>query len=288
MFRSILVPLDGSPESATALPLARIVAGSTGGCLHLLTVTPSDAQDVEAAAHVYLQATAAQARDAHHSVQTSVRVGDAATEILAYATLHANDLIVLATRALGPRSMMALTSVAREVVSCSPCPVLVTRREARQPERMRTLLVPVDGSPGGSLALAAASALATSARSRIVLLDVVVPVPAEAVAARQGMTVGGFIDPAWEDLAHSSAQQYVESIARRLRVSGLDTEWHVASGNVPDEILRCASEVDADAIVMSTHTVGWPARAYVASVADHVIRQGERPVLLVRRETLPE
>ena len=162
--------------------------------------------------------------DPHLSVHTSVRVGEAATEIVAYATIHANDLIVMATRALGPRSMMALTSVAQELVAHSPCPVLVTRQEDNQPEHMRTLLVPIDGSPGGSLALAAASALARPAHGRIVLLDVVVPVPAEAVAALPGMTVGGFVDPAWEDLARTSAHDYVESIARRLQASGIETE----------------------------------------------------------------
>ena len=62
----------------------------------------------------------------------------------------------------------------------------------------------------------------------------------------------------------------------------------MATGDIAEEILRCATELDADAIVMSTHTVGWPARAYVASVADHVLRQGVRPVLLVRREAPPE
>jgi len=61
----------------------------------------------------------------------------------------------------------------------------------------------------------------------------------------------------------------------------------VATGDIPREILRSAAEVNADVIVMSTHSVGWPARAYVAGVADHVIREGVRPVLLVRREALP-
>jgi nucleotide-binding universal stress UspA family protein len=110
MFRSILVPLDGSQESATAVPLALTVARTTGGHLHLLTVTP-DSGTVESAALVHLQGTAAMVCDAHVSVHTSARIGDAATEILAYATQHANDMIVMATRAVGPRSVMALTSV---------------------------------------------------------------------------------------------------------------------------------------------------------------------------------
>jgi nucleotide-binding universal stress UspA family protein len=286
MFRSILVPLDGSPESATALPLARTVARTTGGQLHLVMVTP-DSANIQAAASLYLQGTAEMESDAHVSVHTRVRIGDAATEIVAYATRHANDMIVMATRAVGQQSILALTSVAQEVVAQSPCPVLITRRGDNQPKLMRTLLVPVDGSPGGSLALAAARALARAAHSRVVLLDVVVPVPREAVAALPGMTVGGYIDPTWEDVARTSARVYVEGVARRLQGSGVETESRVVTGDVASEIQVCAEDVDADAIVMSTHRVAWPARAYVPSVADHLIRQGTRPVLLVKREPLP-
>jgi len=288
MFRSILVPLDGTSESATAVPLARTVARTTGGDLYLLTVTPSDSGEVQAAACVYLQGTAAMVCDPGLSVHTTNRVGETVTEIVAYATGHANDLIVMATRAVGPRSIIALTSVAQAVVAESTCPVLVTRRGDKQPDQMRTLLVPLDGSPGGSLALAAARALGRPSHSRVVLLQVVVPVPAEAFAALPGMTVGGYIDPVWEDLARRSASTYVEGVARRFRTVGIDAEARVATGDVPVEILRCAAEIDADAIVMSTHRIAWPARAYVPSVADYLIRQGVRPVLLVKREPPPE
>ena len=284
MFRSILVPVDGTPESATALPLARVLARTSDGDLHLLTVTPPDSPNAQAAASVYLQTTAALVCDAGVSVHTANRVGEPAGVIVAYATAHDVDLIVMATRAIGPRSIMALTSVAHEVVARSPCPVMVTRRGEKQPKRVRTLLAPIDGSPGGSLALAAAQALALSARGRVVLLDVVVPVPTEAFAALPGMSVGGYIDPTWEDLAHSAAHAYVDGVVSRLQACGVDAEARVATGDIATEILRCAAEIDADAIVMSTHKVAAPARAYVPSVADHVIREGVCPVLLVKRE----
>jgi len=288
MFSSILVPLDGTPESATAVPLARTVARATRGSLHLLTVTPCDSPNAHAAASVYLQTTEALVCDAGVSVRTTNRVGDPAREIVAYASAHANDLIIMATRAIGPRSILALTSVAHEVVAQSPCPVIVTRRGDKQPQQMRTFLVPVDGSPGGSVALAAAHALANATQGRIVLLDVVVPVPTEAFAALPGMTLGGYIDPAWEDLARASARTYVEGVADRLQQSGLDVEPRVATGDIAIEILRCAAEIEADVIVMSTHQVGAPGRAYIPSVADHIIRQGVRPVLLVKREAPPD
>ena len=65
---------------------------------------------------------------------------------------------------------------------------------------------------------------------------------------------------------------------------GAKCEARVAIGEVATEILRCADNVAADIIVMSTHPVPWRSRAYVSSVADRVLREGSRPVLLVRRE----
>jgi nucleotide-binding universal stress UspA family protein len=58
----------------------------------------------------------------------------------------------------------------------------------------------------------------------------------------------------------------------------------VTTGDVASEIIRVADEVEADLVVMSTHSIAWPGQAYVGSVADSVAANGQRPVLLVRRE----
>jgi nucleotide-binding universal stress UspA family protein len=284
MFRSILVPLDGTPDAAAAIPLARTIAQATGGAVHLLQVIPSPTPGGTSEAAAYLEPLAEELRSVDLRVDMSVRKGDPGSQIIGYARALAVDLIVMATRAIGQRSILALTSVARHVVTESPAPVLLLRPGAIGAGQVHTLLVPVDGSPGGSLALAAARALAHATGSRIVLLDVVVPVPATALAALPGMTVGGYIDAAWEDLARASAHNYVDSLAYSLTSAGVVCEGRVATGDVSAEIVQCAEDVDADLIVMSTHAVPWPARAFLGSVADRVVRDGDRPVLLVRRE----
>lgn len=149
---------------------------------------------------------------------------------------------------------------------------------------MGTLLVPVDGSPGASIALGAATALARASGAQIELLEVVVPVPAPSYAALPGMTLGGFIDPAWEAETLHSARAYVQHMARRLRDAGNQAEGHVALGDVSSQIALCADAVRADMIIMSTHAIRWPGDATLSSVADAVLRSGHRPVLLVRRE----
>jgi nucleotide-binding universal stress UspA family protein len=119
---------------------------------------------------------------------------------------------------------------------------------------------------------------------RIVVLQVVVPVPPDAIEALPGVTVGGYIDPLWEDLSVASARQYVDGLAGSLAAAGVECEAYVATGEISAEIARCAERVDADLVVMSTHALSWPDRAYVDSVADRVLTEGKRPVLLVRRE----
>jgi nucleotide-binding universal stress UspA family protein len=284
MFRSILVPLDGHPQAATALPLARAVAEATGAVVHLLRVTSPVLKDGATAARNYLEQTADELRGANLRAETIVRYGDPAAEIVVEARARDIDLIVMATHGRGARSIAALTSVARHVLANSPAPVLLVRQGDVRPRRFRTLLVPVDGSPGGSLALAAATALARVTGARIVLLDVVVPIEAQELVALPGMTLGGFIDPAWEELAQTAARTYVESLAGRLRDARFTVEAHMATGQVASEIIRYSNDVNADLIVMSTHATAWPGQAYLSSVAGGVVREGYRPVLLVRRE----
>jgi nucleotide-binding universal stress UspA family protein len=190
----------------------------------------------------------------------------------------------MASHAYGSHSIAALASVSRRVLASSPAPVLLVRPGGVRTTRIRTLLVPVDGSPGGSLALGVALAMTRVTGARIVLLDVVVPLAATEFGDLQGMTHGGFVDPNWEQLAHTTARAYVDGLAEQLARKGVNVEPRLATGEVVAEIERCAAEIDADLVVMSTHSVVWPLQAYLGSVADAVLRDGRRPVLLIRRE----
>lgn len=284
MFRSILVPLDGSADSAAALPVARTLASATGSVVQLLRVVPTDSETEINQAATYLALIGQDLQEASLSIDSTVEQGDPSTEILKFARARDVDLIVMATHAHGSRSILALTSVARQVLTESPAPVLMVRPDGRGMQRIQKLLVPVDGSPGGSLALAAAAWLSRRTGASIVLLDVVVPVPIDAFADMPALSLGAYVDPVWEDLARSAARVYVDSLARRLTDVGLKCEAQVATGEVASEIVRAANEVEADLVVMSTHSIAWPGQAYLGSVADGVVAHGGRPVLLLRRE----
>src|SRR5689334_21075740 len=122
MFRSLLVPLDGSSQAATALQPARAVAEATGGAITLLRVPGSHSESDCQKASSYLASVAQELHAANTPVDIVVRPGEPAQEILALARARHCDLIVMATNAPGPRSMTILTSVGRWVLANSPAP----------------------------------------------------------------------------------------------------------------------------------------------------------------------
>jgi len=71
--------------------------------------------------------------------------------------------------------------------------------------------------------------------------------------------------------ASSHARQFAEALARvqRARI----TEMHVQEGQPAEEILKAASALPADVIVMGTHGAGGFEHLILGSVAEKVLRK---------------
>jgi nucleotide-binding universal stress UspA family protein len=294
MLNTVLIPLDGTPESADILPVASALAGATAARLRLLRVVPehgphhADAPNALQEATDYLDGVAAALqKDAGLAVSTVVRQGEPAAQIVEEILAAGLDLVAMTTHGRSGLQRAMLGSVAGRTLEHSPVPALVQRPGGKRVTEIRTLLVPVDGSPGGALALGSAVALARAAHARIVLLQVAVPLAF--VIARSGVevTMGPvYYDPAWDEEMLASAQGYVSGLVTRLQRNGVDAEGRVEQGqDVLMTISETANQVDPDLIVMSTHALTGAARAVLGSVADGVVRTAGHPVLLVRQET---
>jgi nucleotide-binding universal stress UspA family protein len=282
MFTRVLVPLDGSPESAIALPLARAVARSTGAEISLLQVVPSDEQAKQAKAALERIASELASPEIH--VTTRVCEGEiVADEILEQVRTQGADLVVMRTHGRAGVMRAVLGSVTQRVVAESQVPVLLLRPGGRRVSHIRSLLVPVDGSPGAAVALSAAAGLARVADASIHLVEVVVPIP-NYISGAWAIDGGVYVDPAWDDEALVGARTYVDRVAARLQASGLTADGEARVGaSIPDAIVRAAEEAGVDLIVMSTQALTGPARALLGSVADAVVRAADCPVLLLHR-----
>ncbi len=135
---------------------------------------------------------------------------------------------------------------------------------------VRTICHPTDFSEQSGYALRLAGALARDYGARLVLLHVALP----------PMPVyGGEVLVAVPPSSHDEERQHLD----RLEVpDGVPTERRLVEGAPVEEILRVASEVSADLIVMGTHGRTGLARLLMGSVAEQVVRKARCPVLTVK------
>lgn len=150
MYSQILVPLDGSQAAEHALEHARDLAHGAGTTLHLLqVVSHSDeiamthggdgnfvatdyavdlARQLFAArksqAESYLNQVASKLAEGGIRIETTVREGGAAEQVVEYAKEHSIDLIVMSTRGHGAIRRFLVGSVTDRVIRSSEIPVL--------------------------------------------------------------------------------------------------------------------------------------------------------------------
>lgn len=79
-----------------------------------------------------------------------------------------------------------------------------------------------------------------------------------------------------------AAQRYLEFVQQQYANNGLQTKLVVATGDVAAAILRTAEQEQIDLIAMATHGRSGIQRVVYGSVAEQVLRQSSKPVLLVR------
>lgn len=143
MFRRILVPCDGSKGAEGALLKAIDLAKLCGSELILLTVyrhhslleasfsmvraeEPGNMDDaMRGHATEVVEFAKRIATDAGLKPRAFVKAGQPARSIVAFATEHDVDLIVIGSRGLGSLEGYLLGSVSHKVTGLASCPVLV-------------------------------------------------------------------------------------------------------------------------------------------------------------------
>jgi nucleotide-binding universal stress UspA family protein len=287
MFSTILVPLDGTPESNAALPVACVVARVARASIWLLRVARyahlSPDHSVVHAAAESVERIASELAGSGLEVHPVTREGEAAREILHVSQDIRADLIIMRTHGRAGFERAVFGSIAEEVLKATDLPLLLVRPGGKRLTHICKLLVPVDGSADGLLAVPIAETIATATAATINLLQVAVPVPIAAYAAPYDPAGASYYDSVWDDDAVLAAKTYVHELAGRLRQRGhmVDAETRMVR-SIPRAIDEAANKTDADLIIMSTHALTGAARTVLGSVADAVVRTSPCPVLLIK------
>lgn len=286
MVRKILLPLDGSVLSETALPWAELLAERTAASLVVLRaamvrgfpgVDLTDAQ-VHAVqeAESYVEGVAARLRQRGFTVDLALPYGIAGEAIVDAATRRSADLIVMATHGRSGLGRWIYGSVADAVLRSATVPIFLVRSGAPQPSAakpLRTIVVPLDGSRVAEAVLPWAEELVRLLRARVVLVRAVeTPVFDESTGQRAAVEL---------EASQVEAHSYLHAVAERFTRAGAEVALEVRIGIPPYVIVDCASELEADLIVMATHGRSGVARLVYGSVAAGVLRDAAVPVLLV-------
>jgi nucleotide-binding universal stress UspA family protein len=296
--RRILVGLDGSPLAETILDLVRALAQRLGAdvvLFHAIHVPeavgaaeqgPGLDEVIEqerARARAYLDRAAARAAGRGYGVQSVVRVGDAAREIVGWAARERIDLIALATHGRSGMQRWIYGSVADAVLHATTTPLLLFRPvaggAAAAPD-VRRVVVPLDGSLLAEGALPTASALARALDAPLVLVRVVEFV---GLAFGADPLAGPYLDyQGILAVLRKDAERYLEEAAAHLRGKGLAVEIRAPVGIPADTITALAREEAGTLVVLSTHgRSGWRA-VVLGSVARRVALLASGPVLVMR------
>ena len=299
--KTMLVPLDFSVASLQALDYAILFAEQFHSAIHLLYVHEKDYEFFpnEDASHLLFESAEASMRlrsrlakvqHEHplpfHAEDFHVQFGPAPRKTCELALKLDADLIVIASRGWTALPRVLLGSTAERIVRHAPCPVLVVRQRkpefdasdskpSDQPAKIRSILVPVDFSDLSIKAVEYAAAIAKAFDARLhlfhanfrhdyVLMDRAVHDPAMA-----------------RNKEEAFAREQMSAIARMESLGGARIETAVRSGYPIQEICAEIERTKADLVVTSTHGHTGPQHVLIGSVAEHVIRYADCPVLVL-------
>lgn len=273
----LMLPTDGSPESRRAVPYAVSIASANEAEVFVVQVVerPLLMSDNYDGGHAFGEVLASMDQWAQenldslsrHFTDAGVKVratrlsGSAAERLLWFECEERPDLVVMSTHGRSGLARFALGSVADRMVRHGTSPVLLVRGESSSPELERAVVM-LDGSGAAEGALDLVTLLAGKPLRTVKLF--------EAVA-----------DPR----DRNPASTYLEGVAAGLAELGLQTTIKVDLGD-PTFLIDRAAE-DADFVILCTHGRGGLDRFRHGSVAERVVRESQKPVLLVRADTSP-
>ncbi len=311
MFGSIVVPLDGSPVAAAALPDATVLAETFGAHLILLSVlvpqwtdlgtgdvfgvTSDVRREADARAAVaatdYLENVAAPLRARGIACEVAITHGNPAAEIIAAAGEDAGTLIVMSTHGYTGFKRLRLGSVAQHVLRHAAVPTLIVRAPGDGTRHKRVTVqevtVTLDRSSLAEVALPVAAHLADAFGIPLVLLSVLPDLISPTIAYDTAFVPSTIV---WGETDQAEAEQYLATVAARIATPTrtVRTVWRRDATSRPDEAISdYLQERPAGIVVMASHGRGGVLRWVLGSTAEGLVTHAPAPVLIVRADTAP-
>lgn len=290
LFDKLLVALDGSRTSESSLPyLTELVSSTSPHDVVLLSVIETDRDTDRLIAERYLARIANQLDTAWKrsgipvpSVRTVAEMAKGravSAAILEVAQEEGAELVILASHGRSGSDRWIMGMVAEKVLQRGDMSVFLVRADdvqAPNPNGLKHLLVPMDGSETAEQVLPYVESLAMAVKAEAITLMYVRPPP----EGRNNPTVRPTLD--FRPFPREDPVKYLEGIGRGLADSGARIRTRIRIGDPGKEIIREAEESEVDLIIMSAvGRTALPGRAF-GQTSDEVIHGSPVPVLITR------
>lgn len=278
----ILYAADGSNGALAGARLLCSLPLDTDWRITILTVVRDEPEQGEIA----LAAAREALGHCTAGLETRVRHGHPAEEILREVEEHPTGLVVVGSRGRSAIARFFLGSVAERVVQHAPCPVLLARPLDGE---LRKLLVGVDGSECAARALewVRQFPLPPDCQVRLVMVlpfleDLIrtrmftPPYPAGVLEANQHA-----------EQQRKEGQAQLEQWTAVLNAAGRQADSEIRHGDPAVALLAAAQDWSADLIVVGSQGLGAIERFVMGSVSENVVRHASCSVLVVKQQGFP-
>jgi nucleotide-binding universal stress UspA family protein len=280
------VLLDSSIWAAQAIPYARAIGKATGAELVLLSSVKTHTQALHDAFPEtskqradYLQSVAKMLSAEGLKVSTEVKAGFLADSTKALIEEKDIDLVITSTRGKSGNTHWLSGGVSSKLMSQITKPVLLVHAEeeeltAQIPDFKR-VMVSLDGSIVSENALPITRSISKAFNSEVVLLSV--PQVPEVQNYRAPSTA---VDQIRSSMVETM-QNFLKAVSRSLQEDGLKIRTMITGSLPVRTIVSTGEEENVDLIVLTSRGRGGLDRLFVGSVAERVVAESNKAVLMV-------
>ena len=208
-----------------------------------------------------------------------VRFGKPFLEIIQVAKENSVDLLVIGTHGRAGVDRFILGSVAERIVRKAPCPVMVIK--GRKYTGFKLIIVPIDFSDCSGKALEYAISTARSHNSRLTILNVYEEsfIAPYVNAANSEEEADGII----KEIERVNETKY-EEFLKTIDFRGVEYDKLLIKGIPETEIVKTATEQQADLVVMGTHGRAGVKHILIGSTAEEVVRTVHCDIIILKPE----
>ena len=280
MYRTLLVPLDGSELAEQALPYVKEMAKGFHSDVTLLTVC-SLGDPLKHVLVEYLERKADGLKVSNLKVTAVCIEGEPASSILDFAGKNKIEMVVISTHGKGGIGRWPLGSIATKVVQSSHIPVFLVRSspQAETAVKLKKIAAALDGSRFAEAIIPHVKAFATSLGSKVVLLEVLEPVKVPQMGTFEDW---GKVERDIFAKLEREAGRYLEKRKATLQSKDIEVTTKLLQGKPADAILQYVVEAGIDLVALTTHGFSGITKWAYGSVASRIIEASPKPILLVR------